>query len=101
MIKVNVKAEDLKRFIGAFMSKKYALLDEGYVLYTGENTDQHLLTIKTIVRDFNLDAVIEYTLDNDPYNNFYIDVYSDGMLRESNSLAHINTLDDLTEHLDG
>ena len=93
MIKISLETTDLKYFIGIKGTKCYAILNEGIAI------------CKTRLIDTVIDNILYYELScRLEYNegkNYFVDVYIDGKLRESNSLTHIRTDKDLDEHLDG
>lgn len=97
MLKVNLKnANDLSFFLEVNGAKCYALLNEGVVLFDKDNIKNYYYKVVDTITLFRLNATLEYTEDN----NFFIDVYLDGIVRESNSLTHINTIDDLSMNFD-
>lgn len=96
MLKVNLKnADDLLHFLKIGGAKCYVLLNEGVVLFDKDNIKDYYYKVVDTITLFGLNATLEYTEDN----NFFIDVYLDGIVRESNSLTHINTIEDLSMNI--
>ena len=67
-----------------------------FVLFDKDNIKNCYYKVIDTITLFRLNATLEYTEGN----NFFIDVYLDGIVRESNSLTHINTIDDLSMNFD-
>lgn len=105
MLKVILEnARDLKFFLQLEGSKCYALLNEGIIFFSEKNIKNYYSSVTKCydavidrIKLFCISATVEYIEDK----NFFIDVYLDGKVRESNSLTHINTKEDLSMHLDG
>lgn len=94
MIKIKTDANTLYYFTNVKKAKCYAYLDTGMVIYNKHNDR----TLKDIVYNISTNG-LNCTIEIYDRNNYFVDVYLDGRLRESNSLTHINNCKDLDIHL--
>ena len=98
MITIRVKAKDMYSFLNIKWARCYAYLEEGTVIFKKHN-DKLLNHIIATISINNISCSVE-VLDNSN-KNYYVDVYDKGRYSEYNGHTHINTADDLTNHLSG
>lgn len=88
--------QDLYKFTDTRKYRCFAHLNTGYVI-TKKCNNRLIKEIIYIIATNDITCTMEIISKQ----NYFIDEYINGKMRESDSLTHIYTYKDLTEHLDG